>query len=103
MKLSRELSEDSFNRFLSLLDTDRERAGAEYEILHRKLVRFFEWRECYNGEELADETVNRVARKLAEGHEFSGNPIDFTRPSTGWSIAMTTPRASACSFESASA
>ncbi len=72
-----ELTEDSFNRLLSILDTDRTRAGASYQIIHRKLVRFFEWRKCANPEELADETINRVARKLGEGHAISGDPGSY--------------------------
>jgi DNA-directed RNA polymerase specialized sigma24 family protein len=72
-----DLTEDSFNRLLAILDVDRERAGAIYEMIHRKLVRFFEWRKCSAPQELADETINRVARKLCEGHEIGGDPGSY--------------------------
>jgi len=77
MKASWELTETALNGLLAALDPDRDRAGAAYEMLRRKLVRFFEWRQCPNPDELADETVNRVARKFAEGHVLTGNAGDF--------------------------
>ncbi len=61
------LTEQSLRRFLSLLDEDPARAGEQYEILRRKLVRFFEWRGSATPEELTDETLNRLARKIDEG------------------------------------
>ncbi len=61
------LTEQSLAGFLSVLDEDRERAGEQYEILRRKLVKFFEWRGSMTPEELADETLNRLARKIDEG------------------------------------
>jgi DNA-directed RNA polymerase specialized sigma24 family protein len=54
---------------LCLLDADRERAGARYEAIRRKLVRFFECRGCSHADELADETIDRVGRRLAEGEQ----------------------------------
>jgi DNA-directed RNA polymerase specialized sigma24 family protein len=56
--------------FVSLLDrlsTDRAVAAAEYEGLRRRLVDFFDWRGCPNPDVYADETLDRVARKLREG------------------------------------
>jgi len=61
------LTEDSFARLLSRLATDREVAGAEYEKLRRMLVKIFDWRGASFPEECADETLNRVARKLDSG------------------------------------
>jgi len=61
------LTEQSLARFLFLLDEDHERAGEQYEILRRKLVKFFEWRGSTTSEEFADETLNRLARKIDEG------------------------------------
>src|SRR6185369_2624503 len=54
-------------RLLSRLATDREVAGAEYEKLRRMLVKIFDWRGASFPEECADETLNRVARKLDSG------------------------------------
>ena len=49
---------------------DRERAGEKYEDLRRTLIKFFEWRGTPFPEDHTDETLNRVARKLAEGIEI---------------------------------
>ena len=63
------LTADSFTKLLASLDPDRERAGEKYEDLRRTLIRFFEWRGAPFPEEHADESFNRVARKLGEGLE----------------------------------
>jgi DNA-directed RNA polymerase specialized sigma24 family protein len=43
-----------------------------------KLVRFFEWRGCRGPEDLADETINRVARRLREGVKIqAADPFPF--------------------------
>jgi DNA-directed RNA polymerase specialized sigma24 family protein len=65
----------AFERLLSALDPDRERAGAKYELIRRQLVRLFECRGYPHAEELADQTIDRVARKLAEGEDIrAGDP-----------------------------
>lgn len=66
---ARGLTAESFEALLTRLSPDRERAGQIYEEIRHRLVRLFEWRGCTNGPELADETINRVARRLAEGVE----------------------------------
>jgi DNA-directed RNA polymerase specialized sigma24 family protein len=64
------LSEDAFARLLDHLDPDRPRAGERYEDLHRMLVRFFEWRGAPFPDQHADETLDRVGRKLVNGEEI---------------------------------
>jgi len=64
------LTADAFTKLLNRLDADRERAGEKYEDLRRTLVRFFEWRSAPSPEEQADETFNRIARKLDQGIEI---------------------------------
>jgi len=61
------LTEVAFNQLLDCFDSDRQRAGEKYEQLRRKLEKFFEVHRSPIAEELADETINRVARKLEEG------------------------------------
>jgi DNA-directed RNA polymerase specialized sigma24 family protein len=61
------LDADGFEKLLARLDPDRERAGAEYEVIRSKLVKFFRWRGWPRPEELVDETIDRVCRRLAEG------------------------------------
>jgi DNA-directed RNA polymerase specialized sigma24 family protein len=64
------LNPETFARLLFSLDADRERAGEKYEELRRMLIRYFEWRGAPFPEEHADETFNRVARRLGEGIEI---------------------------------
>ena len=56
-----------FDRLLAHLDPDRDRAAERYETLRLTLVRFFQWRGVPFADEQADETFDRVARRLAEG------------------------------------
>jgi DNA-directed RNA polymerase specialized sigma24 family protein len=65
------LTEEAFAKLIDRLDVDRERAGEKYEELRRTLLRFFEWRGATFPEERADETLNRVARKLDEGMDIA--------------------------------
>lgn len=56
---------DDFELFLPWLDSDRELAEEAYLRLHRKLTMFFSGRKCgAAAEELADETLDRVIKKL---------------------------------------
>ncbi len=72
------LTRESFDVLLAQLDPDRERAGERYEIIRRKLIRLFEWRGCAAPEDLADETINRVARRIAEGVQLrSADPYGY--------------------------
>lgn len=64
------LTQEAFDRFLSLLDLDRDRAGEIYETLRRNLIQLFIWRGCRDPEDHADETINRVIRKIDEGEEI---------------------------------
>jgi DNA-directed RNA polymerase specialized sigma24 family protein len=64
------ITQDAFDLLLRKLDEDRDRAGERYEAARRKLVKFFELRGSDAPEEHADETLNRVARKLAEGERI---------------------------------
>ncbi len=61
------LTAESFETFLGWLSPNREEAGRLYEQLRKKLVKLFTWRGCHIPEELFDETVNRVAKKIAWG------------------------------------
>jgi len=61
------LTTRGFERLLDQLHADRDAAGRIYEELRRRLVRFFEGRRCAFPDDQADETLNRVARKLDAG------------------------------------
>jgi RNA polymerase sigma factor (sigma-70 family) len=61
-----ELSGDALEGLLLALDADRNAAGRRYELLRRKLTDFFAWRRSEIPEELADETLDRLARRLMQ-------------------------------------
>lgn len=63
----RDLKRAQFEELLQRLHEDRDRAGVAYEQIRRKLIKFFECNSCPHSEDLADETLNRVARKLSGG------------------------------------
>jgi DNA-directed RNA polymerase specialized sigma24 family protein len=70
------LTEGDFNRLLAWLDQDRERAGEKYEKIRLKLVKIFVCRGCAVPEDLADETINRVTRKIHEiADTYVGDPV----------------------------
>jgi DNA-directed RNA polymerase specialized sigma24 family protein len=64
---ARSITADGLARLLASLDPDSNRAGEEYERLRRTLVRFFDWRGAWPPDECADDTLDRLARKLEEG------------------------------------
>jgi DNA-directed RNA polymerase specialized sigma24 family protein len=71
-----DITQEAFDKFLAWLDGDRERAGAKYEVIRRKLIRIFTCRGCQVSEDLADETINRVIRKVPEMSDtYIGDPL----------------------------
>jgi DNA-directed RNA polymerase specialized sigma24 family protein len=68
------LSAEALAGFLGCLDPDADRAGEKYESLRLTLMKFFDWRGAHFPEELADETINRVIRKIAEGQTIRDVP-----------------------------
>ncbi len=68
------LSAEALARFLAGLDPDYDRAGEKYESLRVTLMKFFDWRGAHFPEECADETINRVIRKLDEGDTIRDIP-----------------------------
>lgn len=72
------LTQEAFDGFLNWLDTDRERAGKRYEEIRRKLIKIFICRGCALADELTDETINRVARRVPEIREtYVGDPTRY--------------------------
>jgi DNA-directed RNA polymerase specialized sigma24 family protein len=56
----------AFQRLLEWLDSGVDSEGERYLEIRRRLVYFFDRKNCRNSDELADETLNRVARRLLE-------------------------------------
>jgi DNA-directed RNA polymerase specialized sigma24 family protein len=61
------VSAEAFERLLSALDADRNRAADAYEHLRERTIGLLRWWGAVEPEELADTTLDRVARKLDEG------------------------------------
>ena len=61
-----ELKQDEFDQLLGWLDPNRERAGQLYEKIRWRLIAILASRGCSQAEELADETIDRVSRRVAD-------------------------------------
>jgi DNA-directed RNA polymerase specialized sigma24 family protein len=60
------MKQDEFDRLLNWLHPDCNLAGEKYEVVRRGLIQFFERRGCIDPDQLADETIDRVIKKLPE-------------------------------------
>jgi DNA-directed RNA polymerase specialized sigma24 family protein len=74
----RDLTPEAFIGFLTLLSPDPEIAGEKYEELRRQLIKFFEWRGSLFADQLADEALNRVMRKIEDGEKIEKNILAFS-------------------------
>jgi DNA-directed RNA polymerase specialized sigma24 family protein len=73
-----DINQEQFDRLLGWLDPDRESAGLKYECIRKRLIKIFVCRGSKTPEELADKTINRVARKLPEIQAgYVGNPAHY--------------------------
>ena len=70
------LTQEAFDKLLIALGGDRESGSEKYLEIRNNLTRFFEWRGCSFPEDHADETINRIAKKVAEGEEIL-NPAGY--------------------------
>jgi RNA polymerase sigma factor (sigma-70 family) len=69
------LTKESFDSLLAWLDPDREQSARKYESIRRTLIKIFTWRNVSDAEDLADETINRVAQRVNEVKPYySGDP-----------------------------
>lgn len=78
MKASRLPTKEEFDQMLAWLDPDPSKSGQRYEDIRRRLINFFLNRQYSEAEDLADETINRVAQKpqdLRDGYE--GEPMPY--------------------------
>jgi len=72
------IDQAEFDELLRWLDPDPEMAAQKYESIRRKLIASFSYKRCVFAEDLADETFNRVARKLPRIKEdYCGNPLSY--------------------------
>jgi DNA-directed RNA polymerase specialized sigma24 family protein len=70
------LDSEAFEHLLAALGDDRESASREYEAIRRRLIHFFDWASVQSPDVLADQTLDRLARKLQEGEGIT-NPRGY--------------------------
>ena len=63
-KTQRSLTAEAFGKFLRWLSDDDEEAVREYQIVRRKLVRYFIHKGCADPDDLFDETVDIMIGKI---------------------------------------
>lgn len=72
------LTEQGLSAVLGLFDPDPARAAAHYEALRERLIRFFVWKGVLSAEDCADQTIDRVARRLAGGEQIrASEPVGY--------------------------
>ena len=65
---------NAFRNLLGWLDEGTDSGGEKYLEVRRRLAAYFDRRSCSPADELADETLNRVARRLEEEGAVSETP-----------------------------
>jgi DNA-directed RNA polymerase specialized sigma24 family protein len=78
MKKDWTLTQELFDALLAWLDPDREEAGRKYEEIRLRLIKIFTCGGCFDPEDMADETINRVSQKLSEIQStYEGDPARY--------------------------
>ena len=71
------LSEAMFRQLLHWLDEGKDSNGSKYLETRRRLVSYFRRKGCNSPDDLADETLNRVARRLKEEGSLDTAPARY--------------------------
>lgn len=72
------LTKDSFDALLEWLDPDPDKAGQRYEVIRGGLIRIFVSQGLTDAEHYADETVDRVIKRLPEIRDgYVGEPVRY--------------------------
>lgn len=72
------LEQSDLDALLASLAPSRDQAGEKYEFIRHRLLRFFEGHHCIPADEHVDETIDRVARRLAAGEQIlSTDPVRY--------------------------
>jgi len=72
------LNPGAFQRLLEWLERGGDSAGDGYLEVRRRLTAYFDRKNCHSSDELADETLNRIARKLEEkGTIIDVSPLHY--------------------------
>jgi DNA-directed RNA polymerase specialized sigma24 family protein len=71
-------NKEPFEALLEWLDSDREKAGQRYEVIRAGLIRMFISNGLSDAEYFADETIDRVIKRLPEIKEtYVGDPVKY--------------------------
>ena len=71
------ITSTAFNRLLDWLDEGENSEGENYLEMRGRLLAYFDRKNCAAPDELADETLNRVARRLEEENIESETPAKY--------------------------
>jgi len=72
------ITKEPFDALLEWLDSDREKAGARYELIRAGLIRIFVSKGLSDAEHYTDETIDRVIKRLPELQEsYVGDPARY--------------------------
>ncbi|MEP6945754.1 MAG: hypothetical protein ABJA02_07545 [Acidobacteriota bacterium] len=66
LKKNWSITSTAFQGLLEWLDEGNDSGGQKYLEIRRRLVGYFDRRNCLTPDEMADETLNRIARRLEE-------------------------------------
>lgn len=64
MRFDNSISRENFDKLLEWLSADRDGAAAQFEQIRTGLIRFFRLKGCSDPEMLADETMDRVTKRI---------------------------------------
>jgi RNA polymerase sigma factor (sigma-70 family) len=71
-------NEGTFEQLLAWLGKNREAGAQKYELIRGRLIYLFTCRGCHVPDELADETIDRVARAIGRpDFEYTGDPAPY--------------------------
>ena len=72
------VTQEAFDNLLKWLDPNRDKAAIRYEDLRRRLIKIFTVRGSTVPEDLADETINRVTKRVADLEKsYVGDPAIY--------------------------
>ena len=68
-------TQGEFDALLAWLNPDRDQAGRKYEEIRQRLIKFLTSRGCHLADELADEAITRVCKRVKEiAPTYEGEP-----------------------------
>ena len=69
------VNQSNFDKLLAWLNEDRDLAAEKYETIRLRLTKIFYARGCREAEELADDTIERVTKKVdSVAENYEGDP-----------------------------